>query len=138
MSPAELRSLILAQPDGSPIRLAFASGNDWECARLLRETTAPQLALPPLNSAAQLMGMLSAQSFAAAFDHPRFGDFRETFNSGNRTGVVEWVVAFHARGLMTQAERDAIVAYLTTPTEQDLPLASVDHLDIAAARKAGE
>lgn len=30
-----LRSLILAQPEGSPIRVAYAAGEDVECARLL-------------------------------------------------------------------------------------------------------
>ncbi len=32
MTPTQLRTLILAQPEGSPIRVAFAAGEDMECA----------------------------------------------------------------------------------------------------------
>jgi hypothetical protein len=124
MTTAQLKALILAQSADGPVRVAFAAGNDNEVARLLRETTAPQSALPPLTSAAQLLGLLSAESFARAFDHPRFSDFKATFDSGSRTGVLQWVEAFAGRGLITVGEMSAIAAYLTTPTTQDLPLAA--------------
>jgi hypothetical protein len=122
MTTDQLKALILAQPADGPLRIAYAAGNDNEVARLLRVTLAPQSALPPLTSAAQLMGLLSAESFATVFDHPRFSDFKATFDSGSRTGVLQWVEAFAGRGLITVGETSAIVAYLTTPTTQDLPL----------------
>jgi hypothetical protein len=122
VTTAQLKALILAQPADGPLLAAYAIGNDNEVARLLRETTAPQPAMPPMTSAAQLLGLLSAESFAKAFDHPRFSDFKATFDSGSRTGVLQWVQAFAGRGLITVGEASAIVAYLTTPTTQDLPL----------------
>lgn len=122
MDHLALKSLILAQPAGGAVRVAYAGGNDAETARLLRALTAPAAAPRPMNSAAELMGLLSPQSFAAVFDHPRFSDFRETFNGGNRAGVIEWAQAFKLRGLMTQSEADAITAYLTAPVTQDVPV----------------
>lgn len=123
MTPAELKAVILAQPADGPVRVAYAAGNDTEVARLLRETTAAKTALRPMASSAELMGLLSPEHFAAVFDHPRFADFKATFDSGSRAGVLQWAGAFKARGLISQAELDAVTAYLTAPVEQQLPLA---------------
>lgn len=136
MTQAELKTLILAQPAGGQIWAAYADGDDERCARLLRETLAPTAALPPMESMGQLMPLLTA-SFAAAFAHPRFSDMRDTFNKGNRAGVCEFAAAFAAAGVITAGERDAVIGYLMTPVEQQLPLvAGCTHAMVSAAREA--
>lgn len=135
MIPTDLRLLIEAQPEGSPVLLAYVMGDDDGCAKLLRETTAKQSALPPLASAFQLKGLVSAESFGRVFDHPRFTDFKATFDSGSRSGVLQWVAAFTARGLLTADEGSTLTAYLTTPGPQDLPLApGTTPADVGRAR----
>lgn len=136
MTPTALKALILALPAASPVRAAFAEGRDADCARLLRETLTERPALPPMDSLAQLMPLMGA-SFAAAFGHPRFSDMRDTFNKGNRAGVCEFAAAFAAAGVITAAERDAVVGHLTTPAPQQLPLApGCTHEDVSLAREA--
>lgn len=122
IDPAALKTLILDQPAGGAVRAAYAAGNDVEAARLLRLLTTDQPALPPMDSSAQLMGLLSDGSLAAVFAHPRFSDFRETFNGGNRAGVIEWAVVFAKLGVISTAEKTAIQAYLMTPVATPTPV----------------
>ncbi len=121
MTPQEYKAAILAQPDGSPIRVAYAAGNDVRTAELLRELTEQQQRVPAMESAFQLAPLMQPASVAAVFNHPRFSDFRETFNSGNRVGTIEWATVFRDTGIITAGDRTAILNYLMTPIPTTVP-----------------
>lgn len=70
---------------------------------------------PRIMSAADLLPLLSPASFVAAFDHPRFSEFKATLDAQSHLGVAEWATAFAARGLITVSERDAVISYATQP-----------------------
>lgn len=45
-TPQQLRTLILDQPEGSPIRIAFALGRDFDCEQLVNDRSDPQRTVP--------------------------------------------------------------------------------------------
>jgi hypothetical protein len=153
MTPTQLRALILAQPDGSPIREAFDAADDGAVAAMLN-------AIPGANGARDMdfgewqgwavkSGTLAAcrEAVAAAEQSPQIKAlcqqvldiYAASLSILYFADVATFAGALAATKVITTTTRDALLAALVVPRSKPVEMwgrgATAD--DIAAARKVG-
>ena len=150
MTPTELRTLILAQPEGSPIRVAFAEARDVDCAGLLSAfTQRGRVPVDDLRLYAIECGLIGAVGVALKIGDvstPTARDFyglcvtmQELLAQPKPVNIdnpkfVSGLATFVAASMLTAEQRDEILAM----ADNREPIARVAAADVEAARKAGE
>lgn len=148
IDPSALRALILQQTAGSAVGLAWAAGNDVQCAAALNDASDPHMTMtrPRVISMSGLFGLVgngvSQAAFVAIFNHPTIAKLIDDVNSQNRSGVVLWSQAYMVAGMISQSEQQAIAGYVTAQDTVQTSLAQqrfatdVAPSDVQAARGA--
>lgn len=150
MTATELRTLILAQPEGSPIRVAFAAGEDAACSDLLNALTQRgRVHVDDLRLYAIECGLLGAVGVALKIGDVASPESRafyglcvtldrlleqpKSINIDNQK-FLAGLTTFVAVGFLTSTQRDEILAM----ADNREPIARVTAAEVEAARKAGE
>jgi hypothetical protein len=150
MTPQDLRTLILSQPQASPIRVAFAEARDVDCAELLSSLTRRgRVPVADLRLYAIECGLIGSIGLVTKVGDVSTEAAREFFGlcvtvqellaqdqdiNVDNPKFLAGLGAFVAAGLLTSEQRDEIHAM----GNNRKPIAAVSHLQVAAARKASD
>lgn len=135
-------SVLRTELTTDPLHRGYAGMDHGEAAASLNAANRTVQRPHPLLIA-EMMPLVSQAGFESVFDHARYTDFAASVRQQDRHSVGEWIGAFAKRGLISQADAAALLAYLARTDEAtvsraaELGLPEIGAGVVASARKAG-